>query len=461
MGKLADDKKKRGLDVLDKNGDSRLVTQLNSCVHCGLCAESCIYYQTFKESKFIPAKKVDLVSSIYRRYNTLTGKTFPWLTGARELDEETVIEMTDLLYGACTMCGRCNLHCSIGVDIASLVQTGRTMLASMGFVPATLQSSVDLALKTGNNMAIPVEDLVDTIKWLEEDLRLELNDESARIPLDEPGKKILYTLNPREPKFFPLSISAMAKIFHAAGESWTLSTRIYDVTNYGYFSGSQGDAAIIAQRMHDEMMHLGAERLVMAECGHGYRAFRWEAPNYIGREYSFPVLSSVELIAEYIREGRIKTDPGKINKKVTLHDPCNLVRTGGVSEEQRFILRNSVSDFVEMNPHGIDNLCCGGGGGQLAMSEYNDRRMKIAKLKADQITETGASIVCTPCHNCIDQLIQTNINYKLGIKVMSIAEVVADTLTEIPIPQSSNPPIPKSSNPPIPQSSNPQIHKIS
>jgi Fe-S oxidoreductase len=428
MGKLTEDKKKKGLDVLSKNGDSRLVTQLNSCVHCGLCAESCIYYQVFKEAKYIPAKKVDLVASIYRRYNTVTGKTIPWLTGARELNEETVKEMTDLLFGACTMCGRCNLHCSIGIDIAYLVHTGRTMLSEMGFVPDSLQSTVDSALRTGNNMAIPVEELVDTLKWLEDDLRMEVNDDSASIPLDAPGKKILYTLNPREPKFFPLSISAMAKIFHAAGESWTISTRMYDVTNYGYFTGNKEEAKIIAQRLYDEMLALGAERIVLAECGHGSRAFRWEAPNYLGKEFPFEVQTSVELIADYIRDGRIKTDPEKIRGKVTLHDPCNLVRSGGIVDEQRYILKNSVSDFVEMNPNGINNLCCGGGGGQLAMSEYNERRMKITGMKAEQIRKTGANIVCTPCHNCVDQLTQTNASYKLGVKVMTLAEIVADAL---------------------------------
>jgi Fe-S oxidoreductase len=118
----------------------------------------------------------------------------------------------------------------------------------------------------------------------------------------------------------------------------------------------------------------------------------------------------------------------KVKGKVTLHDPCNLVRGGGVIKEQRYILKNSVSDFVEMNPHGINNLCCGGGGGQLAMSEYNERRMKIAGMKAEQIKETGASIVCTPCHNCVDQLTQTNTTYKLGVKVMTLAEIVADSL---------------------------------
>lgn len=428
MKDLTEDNKKKGLEVFKSNGSSRLLTQLNSCVHCGLCAESCVYYQVYKEARYIPAKKVDLVSSIYRRYHTFTGKTFPWLTGAKDLDDETVREMVDLMYGACTMCGRCTVHCSIGVDIAYLVQTGRAMLANMGYVPATLQSTVDAAVNTGNNMAISETDFVDTLKWLEDDLRFEVSDEKASIPIDEPGKKIMYTLNPREPKFFPLSISAMAKIFYAAGESWTLSTRMYDVTNYAYFSGNSEEARIIAQRMVDEMEHLEAGRCVLAECGHGSRAFRWEAPNYLGRPFPFDVLTSVELIAEYIREGRIKVDPAKIKGRVTLHDPCNLVRTGGILEEQRYILRHTVSDFVEMTPHGNDNLCCGGGGGQLAMSEYNERRMKITGLKAEQIKNTGAEIVCTPCHNCVDQLSQTNASYKLNVKIMTLAEIVADAL---------------------------------
>ena len=428
MGELTEDIRNKGLEVFDENGDSRLLTQLNSCVHCGLCAESCIFYQAFHDSGYIPAKKVDLVSSVYRRYRTLTGKTFPWLTGARELNDETIKEMVDLMYGACTICGRCNMHCSIGVDIAYLVQTGRSMLARMGYVPPTLQATVDSAIKTGNNMAIPTEEMIDTIKWLEEDLRLEVNDEKACIPLNEPGKNILYTLNPREPKFFPLSISAMAKIFYAAGESWTLSTRMYDVTNYGYFSGNKEDAKAIAQRMYDEMLSLEANRCVMAECGHGYRVFRWEAPNYLEKTFPFEVMSCAELLAEYIREGRIRVDPGKIKGKVTIHDPCNLVRTGGIQQELRYILKHAANDFVEMNPHGYNNLCCGGGGGMLAMSEYNERRMKIAGLKAEQIRKTGADIVCTPCHNCVDQLTQTNAAYKLNVKIKTLAEIVADAL---------------------------------
>jgi len=387
-----------------------------------------MYYASTKENAFVPAKKVALIASIYKRYFTFTGRTFPKLVDAKQLNEETTGELIDLFYGACTLCGRCNIHCAIGVDIAYLVSIGRTMLAEMGLTPSTLQSTVDAALTSGNNMRITTDDFVDTLKWLEEELRDEVNDPDASIPLNEKDRNLLYTLNPREPKFFPLSISAMAKIFYAARESWTISTHMYDVTNYAFFSGNLNEAGIIAQRMLDEVKKLNSRELILAECGHGERAFRWEAPNYLQTNFDFPVRTSVELLAEYITSGRIKIDKTLMKERVTLHDPCNLVRSGGIIQEQRYILSNTVTDFVEMNPHGADNLCCGGGGGQLSMSEYNERRMKIGELKAEQIKNTGASVVVTPCHNCVDQLLQLNSHYKLKVKIKTLAELIADAL---------------------------------
>jgi len=416
------------LGVFENLNDNKLITHLNSCVHCGLCAESCVFYLATGDDRLIPARKVDIVGSVYRRYHTWSGRLIPGLTGARDLDDNTAAEMVDLLFGACSMCGRCTLHCSIGVDIPYLVRTGRTMLSNMGMVPASLQSTVDTAISSGNNMGIPKEEFIDTLRWLEEDLKEELGDDSVRIPLDAPGKDILYTLNPREPKFFPLSISAMAKIFHLCGASWTLSSRMYDVTNYAYYSGNPEESSVIAARLEDEMKILGAKRCVLAECGHGSRAFRWEGPNYLSHSFDFEVITSVELIDQYLKSGLIKPDKTKNTQRVTLHDPCNLVRSGGIIQQQRDILNQACETFIEMNPHGIDNLCCGGGGGQLAMSEYNDRRMKVGKIKTDQIKATGAEIVVTPCHNCVDQLLQICIANKVNVQIKTIAEIVADAL---------------------------------
>jgi Fe-S oxidoreductase len=62
------------------------------------------------------------------------------------------------------------------------------------------------------------------------------------------------------------------------------------------------------------------------------------------------------------------------------------------------------------------------------MSEYNERRMRTAAIKAEQIRETGAKIVVSPCHNCVDQLTQINFTFKLNIQVKTMAELVADAI---------------------------------
>lgn len=427
MKEISSENIQKAVDILSKHTDSKLLTHLNSCVHCGLCETSCLFWKTFKESKYIPGMKVDLVSSIYRRYCTFMGKAAPKLTHARDLTEETIAEMVDSLYGACTMCGRCVKHCSIGVDIPFVVRTGRRMLAAMGMVPESLQATVDAAIHTGNNMAISTEDFVDTIEWMEEELQDELGEE-AKIPLNKEGADILYTLNPREPKFFPLSIAAAAKIFHQAGANWTLSTEMYDVTNYGYFSGKDEDATAIAQKMFDEMERLGCKTLVLGECGHGSRALRWEAPNYLKKRPDFQMITLIELLEDYIKTGKIKVDKSLNAKKYTIHDPCNIVRNGGLYNSLRYVTRQVVPELIEMTPTGSDNFCCGGGGGMLAMSEYNERRIKVGEIKAEQIRNTGADVVITPCHNCVDQLTQINNTYKLKVEIKSLAEVVADAL---------------------------------
>ncbi len=424
---LAPDRKK-ALEALRKRLGGRLLTHLNSCVHCGLCGSSCHYYLRYRDPRFIPGNKVDQIARLYRRYFSQLGRILPGWIGARDLDDEGIEEMVDVIFGGCTMCGRCSVHCSIGVDIPFLVRTARTMMVEMGLVPKGLQSTIDAAVATGNNMAIPRGELIDTLEWLEEDLRMEVKDDRAAIPRDAVGKRILYTLNPREPKFFPLSISAMAKILYAAGESWTISTHCYDVTNYAYYSGDDGTARRLVERLFNEVKKLKAEALVLAECGHGFRAIRWEGPGWLEQAYPYPVLSVVELVAGYLRSGRIRLDRSLNAERVTLHDPCNLVRAGGVIEEQRYLLREAAADFVEMFPNREDNYCCGGGGGQLSMSEYRDRRVEAGETKANQIRETGARIVATPCHNCIDQLMELNKVYELNVEIKTVAEIVADAL---------------------------------
>lgn len=401
---------------------------LNSCVRCGLCAESCHYYLTHQDIKSLPAYKLSLVTKIFKKYFSFLGKIAPRWIGAEKLDSVMIQEWIDSLFGRCTLCGRCSLNCTMGINIPYLIRTARGALAAIGLVPPELQSTIDTAVEKGNNMGIPKEDWVETVEWLEDELKKEVDDPQARLPLDEKEAKLFYAINPREAMFFPLSILAAGKIFYAAGESWTLSSDNYDVTNYGYYIGDDEVSGLIADRLIQSMKKLKCETMVLAECGHGFNSNRWEAPEWLSKKYGFEVKSILQVVADYIRDRRVKLDPSRNKEVITLHDPCNLVRLGGIVEEQRFILAHAVTNFVEMTPNREKNFCCGGGGGQLAMSRFSDRRLKAGRTKAEQIQKTGAKMVVAPCHNCIDQIMELNKQHKLDIEVKTVCEIVADAL---------------------------------
>ena len=404
------------------------VAAVHTCIRCGLCADACHYYLTNGELEDLPAYKLNLVLGVFKRHFTPAGKLLGGWTGARKLDRALVREWIDVLFGRCSGCGRCTINCTSGINIQALIRAARGALAAAGLVPPELQSTVMTAVEQGNNMGIPRQEWLETVAWIEEELQAETGDPKARIPVDEKGARLLYTVNPREPKFFPLSLLAAAKMFHAAKENWTFSSDHYDVTNYGLYSGDDGHAGLLSGRLVKAKEELQAEILVLSECGHGFASTRWEAPQWLNRRFPFPVKSVLEVAAEYVRSGRITLDPSRNKKRITLHDPCNLVRLGGVVEEQRFLLKKAASDFVEMAPNRQNNYCCGGGGGQLSMTRYAKRRLAVGRIKAEQIRKTGATVVVAPCHNCIDQLTELSREYKLGTEVKTVIEVVADAI---------------------------------
>lgn len=419
-------------EAFDRAVGGREAVDLNACVHCGLCAEACHYALADAAPGTLPAHKVELVASAYRRSATFLGKYLPAMVGARDVDRALVEAWVDECFGRCTMCGRCTLHCTVGLDIPAIVRAARRALAECGLVPAGLDSTLASAVETGNNMAIPKDEWVATVAWLEEELQAETGDPAARLPLDQAGADLLYAINPREAKFFPMSLVAAGAIFHAAGASWTLSSDSYDVTNYGLFAGDPAKAGELSRRLVDEAVRLGVKTLVLGECGHGFVAHRWLAPEWIGERPSVQVCSVLEVIAGFLREGRLVIDPAKTKKRLTLHDPCNLVRQGGLADVPREILSRATPDWVEMTPNREQNYCCGGGGGQLSMSRYAKRRLEAGRIKAEQIRATAADVVVAPCHNCIDQLTELNKEYRLGVDVKTVCEVVADAIVRAP-----------------------------
>lgn len=375
---------------------------LNSCLACGVCTGGC---PTGDIGPLVDPRRI-VRWLLWGAYEKALASDMVWL---------------------CTMCGRCTVYCPVGVNMGDLIRALRSELAENSRVPENLQKVVDLALESGNNMGITREDYLDTLEWMQEELQAEFGEE-ARIPVDKEGARVLYVINPREAKFFPLSILAAAKIFHVAKESWTLSSRYWDATNYALFTGDDRAGGILIQRLAGEMERLGCQELVMTECGHAFRAIKWGPEQWLGYKLPFEVRSIVQLMDQYLEEGRLKLDPRRNPEPVTYHDPCNLGRKEGVFEEPRRVLKAAVLDFREMTPNRENNYCCGGGGGMLSLSEFGRVRLSKGQVKVEQIRQTGAKIIATPCHNCVDQLNDLCRFYHLEAKAKNLVELVAEAL---------------------------------
>jgi Fe-S oxidoreductase/CheY-like chemotaxis protein len=405
------------------------VLSLASCVHCGLCTDSCHYYLATGDPKMAPAYKTDQVRKVFKAEVDWLGRVAPWWVGGRSITTERQLrDLQDVVFGSCTACRRCTFSCPFGVDTGLLIRMARGLLTAQGIAPAGVLAVSRDQWETGNQMAVSQQDYLETLEWLQDELRGDTGDPEAAIPIDKQDANVVFVVNPREIKYAPLSLLAAAKIFHAAGENWTMPSVGWDNTNFGLFSGDDALGAHMGKLAYDQMIRLRGRTMVVSECGHGFRATKWEAPNWAGMDLPFPIESFLETMVEYVNTGRIVLDPSRNPKPVTYHDPCNLARSGGITEEPRFLLKHACLDFREMTPNRQENFCCSGGGGAMSMSEYTQRRLQVARVKADQITATGATAVATACHNCVDGLTDLIKHYKLKVPVRNVCEYVGDAL---------------------------------
>ncbi|MDH5468554.1 MAG: (Fe-S)-binding protein [Candidatus Aminicenantes bacterium] len=418
------------IDLLSQRINRSIVSSMVACVHCGMCADSCHYALARpSDPTMTPAYKADQIRRIFKRHMDWTGRLIPWWVEARSpANDEELNRLKNIVFGTCSQCRRCTLNCPMGVDTAALIRMTRGILTELGIVPEGVFNVSRDQWETGNQMAVKEEDYLETLEWMKEEVQEELGIPEVDIPVDKKDCDFMYTINPREIKFDPRSIANAAKIFHIAGESWTMPKWGWDQTNFGLYSGDDKLGAYVARNLYEAAQDLRAKRIVISECGHGYRSTRWEGYNWADYDQKIPTESVVITLIRYIKEGRIKVDPSLNPEPVTFHDSCNIARSGDLVEEPRWILKRVCSDFREMHPNRTENFCCTGGSGLLSMAEYRPLRLEVARIKAEQLKATGAKIVCTICHNCVDGLNDLIRHYRLEMKVVQVLDLVANAL---------------------------------
>ncbi len=409
------------LAILEKQLNQPLLAALEVCARCSICAESCHYYQAEQKVEYTPVAKSEELRKVYRAEHDFLSRLFPAWTGAEKLTEEKLVKLAAMAFQTCTLCYRCTTNCPMGVDTPLLMTTVRAMATATGNAPEVLEMLADAAIEKGKDPEIYLDFFRESIADMEIELQALTGNPNARIPLQKKGAKKLYVALSGAHTILPV-----AAILETAGEDWTLS--IFEASNYGVFLGDASRAKAIAKRIVDEATELGVEEIIISECGHAYFAMRWSAPNWFGESFTFRVRSIVELLAEYIQDGRLKLDPSANPEALTYHDSCNLARKGGVIEEARVVLKAAASNFRELTPNRDEALCCGGGSGLVAVPEAYEIRLLAGKPKAEQIRRSGAQVLAAACENCRLQIGDLNEKYELGIRVTALADLVVKAM---------------------------------
>jgi len=409
----------------------------SSSARCSRCVVTCPVYQASQDPRDIPCHRSHLLLDAYTRHFTIGGWVRSRVGRGRVLTEAVLDEMVESFW-RCTACRRCTMECPLGIDHGLLAHLGRYILSMAGIAPKALQVSVreQLEGETHNTSKVPKIALGATLDFLaeelEEGLGLQLD-----FPVDQPGRDYVFFCAVSDYLMEPDTLMGNAAVLYAAGDwdNWTIGSENFDGINYGLFYNDWHLEKIIT-RMVDEVARLDGRNILIGECGHASRSAKEFVPIF-GGPSAYPVLSFMEYTLECIKQGRITLDPAIITERVTYHDPCNIARSGWIVDQPRHILRSFVSDFVEMEPHGRDNYCCGGGGGLVSIDELHDFRMEIGgRTKAEQLRRTGAEICVAPCANCKKQLKELVEHYDIPCQVMGLHDLI---LRAIVIPGARSP----------------------
>lgn len=412
----------KGISVLKEVIDAPIASYFSSCVHCGLCAEACLFYTETGDPKYTPIYKLEPLRRVYQQEYTLLGRLAKMLGLSKPVTDEELEEWKPLVYDSCTLCGRCSMVCPVGNDIVYMVRRLREGMAISGHAPDGLVGASKRAVEIGSPMGVRLPALKAQMKHVQENTGIE-------IPLDVTGAEYMVLMSSMEIINFPEYLGAVARIMKQAGKSWTMCSEAFEATNSGIQIGVSDIAKVLVQRIVDGAEKLKVKTVISPECGHAYTALRWEGPNLIGRPYTFDVLHILEVLDGFRSQGLLKTT-GFEDTLLTFHDPCQLVRRGGVLEQPHNLLKMVAKNYVETSDNGKMNWCCGGGGGVSAIDEAQDLRFSAFKIKKSQLEETGAKTLVTACANCRIVLEEGLEHYQMDIPVVGLTEMIADHLTK-------------------------------
>ena len=118
------------------------------------------------------------------------------------------------------------------------------------------------------------------------------------------------------------------------------------------------------------------------------------------------------------------------HERLTFHDPCSIVRRGGIQAQPRNLLQPLAENFVEMTDHGSMNWCCGGGGGVSSNERAEELKLTAFNKKKSQIDALNVDAVVTACSNCRMVMEEGVEHNEMEVELLGLTEVIAKHLVD-------------------------------
>jgi glycolate oxidase iron-sulfur subunit len=125
-------------------------------------------------------------------------------------------------------------------------------------------------------------------------------------------------------------------------------------------------------------------------------------------------------VSEFLASIPLERPQGRIEARVTYHDPCHLRRGQGVWKQPRALLK--MIDGIEFVELPEADWCCGSAGSQL-ITHY-ETSLKVLGKKMDNLENTRAEYIASGCPGCQMQL---NVGVRqrgLAVKVVHPIELL-------------------------------------